>query len=258
MQGRPEHSRESARPFVPGQDLAHTELYQIQRQVVIDRGLDSSWIQLFKKPSYRKRAFLGMGTTGVVQFAGVLVINSKPVRLRVGRLILTHADYGPVIYGLLGYNPEKRLLFPAIWVTFGFGLFLIAPFLIDLFPRNRLLSFGMFGCACTLIVEAALIARFVPSHHYPALKAAVAMFYIYQLFYAICLDGWSPRNSLWTFHLPGARNSIHLSRRILSHPPSRERDVSRNCHHVSYEYHLAAVCPDGAEVSPWTAIHGPF
>lgn len=60
-----------------GQDLAHAEFYQIQRQVLIDRELDSSWVQLFKKPSYRKRAFLGIGTTGIVQFAGVLVINSR-------------------------------------------------------------------------------------------------------------------------------------------------------------------------------------
>ncbi|EXJ66290.1 uncharacterized protein A1O5_10442 [Cladophialophora psammophila CBS 110553] len=139
-----------------GRNLADAELLQIQRQVMIDRELDSSWVQLFKKPSYRKRAFLGIGTTGIVQFAGVLVIN----------------NYGPVIYGLLGYDEQKRLLYPAIWVTFGLGLFFVALFLVDLFPRNRLLAFGMFGCTATLAVEAALIANFV-----------------YQVFYAICVDG---------------------------------------------------------------------
>ncbi|KIW88207.1 uncharacterized protein Z519_11318 [Cladophialophora bantiana CBS 173.52] len=140
-----------------GRNLADAELLQIQRQVMIDRELDSSWVQLFKKPSYRKRTFLGIGTTGIVQFA----------------------DYGPVIYGLLGYDEQKRLLYPAIWVTFGLGLFFVALYLVDLFPRNRLLAFGMFDCTATLAVEAALIANFVPSTNTPALKAAVAMFYIY-------------------------------------------------------------------------------
>ena len=35
----------------------------------------------------------------------------------------------------------------------------------------------------TLIVEAALVANFVPSDNNAALQAAVAMFFIYQIFY---------------------------------------------------------------------------
>lgn len=35
----------------------------------------------------------------------------------------------------------------------------------------------------TLIVEAALVANFVPSDNDSALQAAVAMFFIYQIFY---------------------------------------------------------------------------
>ncbi len=59
-----------------GHDRAHAELYQIQKQVAIDRELNCTWTQLFRKPSYRKRAFLAIGTTVIIQFAGVLVINS--------------------------------------------------------------------------------------------------------------------------------------------------------------------------------------
>lgn len=65
-----------------GRVLAHIELDQLQRQTAFERELDSSWVQLFRKPSYRKRALLGMGTTGFVQFAGVLVINSKCSRCK--------------------------------------------------------------------------------------------------------------------------------------------------------------------------------
>jgi len=41
----------------------------------------------------------------------------------------------------------------------------------------------------TLIIEAALVANFVPSDNHAALQAAVAMFYIFQVFYGPCLDG---------------------------------------------------------------------
>jgi Sugar (and other) transporter len=41
----------------------------------------------------------------------------------------------------------------------------------------------------TLIVEAALVAEFVPSTNQAALQAAVAMFFVFQVFYGLCLDG---------------------------------------------------------------------
>jgi hypothetical protein len=44
---------------------------------------------------------------------------------------------------------------------------------------------------CCLIVEAALVANFVPSNNTNALQAAVAMFFIFQIFDPICLSGKS-------------------------------------------------------------------
>lgn len=64
-------------PSDPENTYAATEFYQIQKQIAIDRTLGASWIQLFKKPSYRKRAFLALGLTGIIQCSGVLVINSQ-------------------------------------------------------------------------------------------------------------------------------------------------------------------------------------
>lgn len=63
----------------PENSFARTELYQIQKQIAMDRTLDSSWKQMFTKPSYRKRAFLAMGTTAIIQCSGVLVINSNVI-----------------------------------------------------------------------------------------------------------------------------------------------------------------------------------
>ena len=60
----------------PDNSVAAAEFYQIQKQMEIDRTLGATWMHIIKKPSYRKRAFLAIGTCGIVQCSGVLVINS--------------------------------------------------------------------------------------------------------------------------------------------------------------------------------------
>jgi len=65
-------------PSDPENEYARSEFYQIQKQIAIDRTLGSSWVTMFRRPSYRKRAFLAIGTTFFIQCSGVLVINSMP------------------------------------------------------------------------------------------------------------------------------------------------------------------------------------
>lgn len=65
----------------------------------------------------------------------------------------------------------------------------MAIFVVDFFPRQKYMGFGVLGCMATLIVEAALVANYVPSTNGPGLQVAVAMFFIFQLFYSFCLDG---------------------------------------------------------------------
>ncbi|KAH7084273.1 MFS transporter [Paraphoma chrysanthemicola] len=160
-------------PSDPDNEYARSEFYQIQKQIAIDRTLDSTWITMFRRPSYRKRAFLAIGTTFFIQCSGVLVIN----------------NYGPTLYKNLGFSPVQQLLYPAAWLTLALGLNAMAIPLVDLFPRNKYIAVGILGCMATLIVEAALIAEFVPSNNGAALRAAVAMLYIFQIPYSICLDG---------------------------------------------------------------------
>lgn len=160
-------------PSDPENEYARSEFYQIQKQITIDRTLDSSWITMFKRPSYRKRAFIAMGTTFFIQCSGVLVIN----------------NYGPTLYKNLGFTTTEQLLYPAAWLTLALGLNAMAIPLVDLFPRNKYIAVGILGCMATLIVEAALIAQFVPSTNGAALRAAVAMLYMFQIPYSLCLDG---------------------------------------------------------------------
>lgn len=178
MQNRPEEARQilirlHTNRNDPNHELAEAEFFQITKQIAIDRTLGSSWYDLFSKPSYRKRALLAIGTTSIIQCSGVLVIN----------------NYGPTLYKQLGFSPVKQLLYPAAWLVFAWGMNIVGMFLVDRFNRPKYMAAGVMGCMVTLIVEAALVANFVPSENEAALQAAVAMFFIYQIFYGACLDG---------------------------------------------------------------------
>jgi len=125
----------------PENSYARAEFYQIEKQVLIDRTLDTSWVHIFKKPSYRKRAFLAIGTCAIIQCSGVLVIN----------------NYGPILYNTLGYSPVQQIIYPAGWLTFAIGMNAIAMLFVDRFPRPKYMAFGVFGCMVTLSCEAAII-----------------------------------------------------------------------------------------------------
>lgn len=81
LQGRVEEAeriltRLHSDPRDPDKAYAKAELYQIKKQIVIDRTLGNSWLDIIRKPSYRKRALIGMATCGFIQSSGDLVINS--------------------------------------------------------------------------------------------------------------------------------------------------------------------------------------
>ncbi|KAL6241017.1 hypothetical protein RBB50_012112 [Rhinocladiella similis] len=192
MKGRDEEAKQilfrlHSNPNDPDNEFANAEYFQIEKQIAIDKTLGNTWMHMIKKPSYRKRCFLAIGTTGIIQCSGVLVIN----------------NYGPTLYANLGFSPVKQLLYPAAWLTLTLGINIMAMATVDLFARNRYMAFGVLGCMVTLIIEAALVAEFVPSNNQSALLAAVAMFFIFQIFYGFCLDGtqFSYLNELFPSHI---------------------------------------------------------
>jgi hypothetical protein len=75
-------------------------------------------------------------------------------------------------------------------LTTGFMSF----FLIDRFPRNKLLAFGVGGCAVCLTIVCGLIGKFATGGalEHPnksALNAVIAMIYLLNCFYQLGLDG---------------------------------------------------------------------
>lgn len=57
----------------PNNDFAEAEFYQMAAQAEVDRKLDPGWLELFRRPSYRKRCILAMTFAFVGQSSGVLV-----------------------------------------------------------------------------------------------------------------------------------------------------------------------------------------
>lgn len=54
------------------QHFAIAEFYQMQRQIEFDKTMDASWSQLFRRPSYRKRAIVVAGFSFLSQSTGIL------------------------------------------------------------------------------------------------------------------------------------------------------------------------------------------
>lgn len=125
----------------------------------------------------------------------------------------------------------------------------MAIFVVDRFPRNKYMAGAVLGCMTTLIVEAALVANFVPSNNKAALQAAVAMFYIFQVFYGGGLDGnHSPYFPIseWAWWLTfNTRHTILLPRGDLPDTHPGQGHLFGCGHDLFHEYHLAASSSNG-------------
>ncbi len=113
----------------------------------------------------------------------------------------------------------------------------------------------------TLIVEAALVANFVPSDNESALQAAVAMFFVFQVGDLRILEMARTKSLLTDFrHLGLLRlmsgwDTIFLPWRNLSDPPSRQRSLTGRCDDLPDEHCLVAVGAHGIRVRPSRDAH---
>ncbi|OQU98122.1 hypothetical protein CLAIMM_03949 isoform 2 [Cladophialophora immunda] len=124
---------------------AAVELVEIRNQMQIDKTLDSSYWNILRKPSYRKRAILSVATTCSVNFSGILVIN----------------NYGPSIYKSLGYENTAALK-AAVAMIFIYAVTYESlldgtqfVYIGELFPshlRSKGVSLGVAGIALINIV----------------------------------------------------------------------------------------------------------
>ena len=162
------------------QEYARGEFYQMQKQIQLDQTLNPTWMEMFTRPSYRKRLILACGFAFIGQSTGVLVIN----------------NYGPTIYAALGYGTLDQLILQCGWITLSIPSNLIGVSrrasvhslphanlvaqvcIVDRVGRRPLMLISVIGCCASLIVEAALIASYAspigPVPNEAGLRACIA------------------------------------------------------------------------------------
>ena len=83
------------------QEFARAEFYQIQRQTEFDKTQNTSWLEMFRRPPYRKRTLLACTFAFIGQSTAVLVIN----------------NYGPTFYKALGFGTRDQLILQCGWIS---------------------------------------------------------------------------------------------------------------------------------------------
>ena len=153
--------------------FADVELYQMRKQIELDRTLPSSWLDMVRKPTYRKRFIMAIFVTFTIQATGSQVL----------------AIYATLIYTNLGFGPEKVLLLQAGLFAMMWPLATFCCFYTERFQRPRLISFGLAGMTAVLCCYAALTAEYLDSANNSGKLAAVAMTYLFFAFYVASVEG---------------------------------------------------------------------
>ncbi|KAK0973525.1 hypothetical protein LTR54_017332 [Friedmanniomyces endolithicus] len=157
----------------PSDAFVKREFYQMRKQLELDATLKASYLEIFRHPSYRKRALMTMYLFFSLVSSGVLVINS----------------YGALLYSELGYDATGVLLLQAGWTLSGLAMNAVAMSFADKIPRPYLISLGFALCTMTLIITAALQKSYLNTADKGGLSATAAMLFLFFIFYSLTLDG---------------------------------------------------------------------
>jgi len=154
--------------------FAREEFYQMEKQVQIDA---SAWAQggnkqLFTKPSYRKRMWMGFFIQFAAQSTGAQVIYVYIVSL----------------YQNLGLTGGLPLILGAAYVTVATVANFTGALLLDRVGRKPLLMIGITGCMLSVCLETAMIAQFAGTTNHAGLSMGVFFSFCFISFYGSCID----------------------------------------------------------------------
>ncbi|KPM38696.1 hypothetical protein AK830_g7864 [Neonectria ditissima] len=146
-------------------DHLHGQLIQQQREAI-------SFLDLFKRPSMRKRCIIGFLTMFGAQATATIVIN----------------NYGPILYRSLGFNSLQQLLIASGWVSVApFGNWINAA-VVDRIGRVNMLVFGVVGCIVALIGECITVSIFQRTGARSAASAAVFFLFLHIGVFTLSID----------------------------------------------------------------------
>ncbi|KAH8802545.1 general substrate transporter [Xylogone sp. PMI_703] len=160
-------------PDDPSEEFIKREFYQMRKQIELDITFSSTYWDIFKKPSLRKRAFTTIFLEFFLMSSGVLVI----------------LNYGSIIWRNLGFETVQILNFQGGFQLTGFVFNVIAMTFVDKLKRNYLISIGFLACATTMSVEAVLQKYYLNSTDRGGLIACATMIFLFQAVFSLFLDG---------------------------------------------------------------------
>ncbi|ODV89448.1 hypothetical protein CANCADRAFT_26892 [Tortispora caseinolytica NRRL Y-17796] len=162
----------------PDNTFIKEEFYQIREQILLDKTkLQQSgggiWKAVLKRPSYRKRMFVGFLTQWGAEFGGPLVVN----------------NYQVILYTNLGQTGGMPLLLAAVWLTTAAIWNPIGAWLHDkVNSRRKMYMTGFAGIVVTVSVEAALVAQFSSTDNKVGNGFAILFLFLYLLMQGMFCD----------------------------------------------------------------------
>ncbi|KAK4942012.1 hypothetical protein LTR10_018193 [Elasticomyces elasticus] len=154
---------------------AREEYVQIKRQIELERSQPSpSIIQLVFSRKYGRRMLYGFYLQAMCQSTGVLVIS----------------NYMVLLLNKLGVTGSTPIMLLAVYNSWAACLNFVNALLIDRIGRIRIITIGISGCICCLILVTALNANFANAGNTnkSGQTAAIFFMFLFVTFYGFGID----------------------------------------------------------------------
>ncbi|KIX98596.1 uncharacterized protein Z520_05897 [Fonsecaea multimorphosa CBS 102226] len=176
--------------------FAEIEAFQMKKQIELDRTLPSSWAEIFRRPSLRKRMLMTVFVVFSVLSSGNLTI----------------VLYATQLYEALGFDALKQQLLQAGQLAAVMPGLFAAIFFTEKFRRPTMVAVGLSGMVIVLSCYTAVSAQFANSSNKSAQIAGVALVYLYLVLSAALTEGpcayWSAE--FWPTHLRAKGATINV------------------------------------------------
>lgn len=177
--------------------LLEHELFQIQESLASEKqSAVRSWRQFLLSPRWRHRILLACGLQVFTQCSGTNVIS----------------NYGPRLFKALGLTPSTSLMIIGLWGALALFWNTVFMLFIDKVGRRKLLIPSLFGMGAALCIEA-ILARYIdfsdPNANPHALRAAIAMFFVFSFFFtALGMISWIYQSEIFPTPLRARGSSM--------------------------------------------------
>ncbi|KAB8272391.1 general substrate transporter [Aspergillus minisclerotigenes] len=160
--------------------MVEAEIAQINDSIAEERrSAVHSWRELLSKARWRHRLLLACGIQAFTQCSGTNIIS----------------NYNPGLYRTLGLKGTTPLMLQGIWGALAQFWNTVFMLFIDRVGRRKLLIPSLLGMGATMCIEAALAQANGgfrdPSVNPDAVRAAIAMFFVFSIFFtSLGLISW--------------------------------------------------------------------